>query len=182
MSSASDSEGRPELDLGAYIRTVPDFPKQGIQFKDISPLLAAPEAFGEAVRRMADPFRGSGVRYVAGIESRGFLFAAGVSLELGAGVIMVRKPGKLPAATVRMAYELEYGEDAIEMHEDAITGGARVLLVDDLLATGGTLEAGIRLLAQAGAELAGVSVLIELEQLGGRDRLGDVPYSVLLLL
>jgi len=182
MSSTSGSERLPGMDLVEHIRNIPDFPKEGIQFKDISPLLASVEVLRESVRRMADPFRQSGVTRVAGIESRGFLFAVGVGLELNAGVVMIRKPGKLPAATIRTSYELEYGQDAIEMHEDALNEADRVLLVDDLLATGGTLEAAVALIGKTGAELVGVSVLIELEGLGGRQRLGDASYFTQLLL
>ncbi len=182
MSSRSGTEQRDALDLKDYIRTVPDFPKAGIQFKDISPLLGDPAAFRVAIERMAEPYRDAGITSVAGIESRGFLFGAGISLELETGLFMIRKPGKLPADTVRMAYTLEYGEDTIEMHRDAVGEGDRILLVDDLLATGGTLQASMRLIESAGARMAGVSVLIELEELGGRALLGDVPYTVQMLL
>lgn len=178
-----DSGSRTDpMDLSPFIRNVPDFPVPGIQFKDISPLLADPGAFSDAVRRMADPFRGSEVDLVAGIESRGFLFAGGIALELGAGLVMVRKPGKLPSATVSMPYALEYGQDAVEVHRDAVSEGERILLVDDLLATGGTLGAAIRLCGTLGAVLAGVSVLIELEDLPGARVIGQLPYSRLLLL
>lgn len=179
MDSGSSTDS---VDLNAFIRNVPDFPVPGIQFKDISPLLADPGAFSEAVRRMAAPFRDSGVDLVAGIESRGFLFAAGIALELEAGLVMVRKPGKLPSATVSMAYALEYGQDAVEVHQDAVSEGDRVLVVDDLVATGGTLGAAIRLFDSLGAELAGVSVLIELEDLPGAQVVGQLPYSRLMLL
>jgi adenine phosphoribosyltransferase len=170
------------MDLAAHIRNIPDFPKKGIQFKDISPLLASVEAFREAMHRMADPFRQSDVTRVAGIESRGFLFAAGVALELDAGLVMIRKPGKLPAATLQASYELEYGQDVIEVQRDAINDVDRVVLVDDLLATGGTLEAAIDLVGKTGAELVGISVLIELEGLGGRQRLGGASYFTQLVL
>ena len=176
MNSTSGSETGQDFDLSTHIRNVPDFPKEGIQFKDISPLLASPDALSEAMRRMAEPFRQNGVTKVIGIESRGFMFATGVALELGAGLVMMRKPGKLPAATISASYELEYGTDAVELHRDALTEEDRVLLVDDLLATGGTLEAAIKLVGDSGAELSGVSVLIELEGLGGRRRLGDTSY------
>lgn len=179
MDSTSSTD---HSDLSAFIRNVPDFPVPGIQFKDISPLLADPGAFSDAVQRMADPFRETGVDLVAGIESRGFLFAAGIALELGSGLVMVRKPGKLPSATVSMPYALEYGQDAVEVHRDAVAAGERVLLVDDLLATGGTLGAAIRLMEALGAVVAGVSVLIELEDLPGAQVIGGLPYSRLLLL
>lgn len=170
------------MDLEGFIRNVPDFPVPGIQFKDISPLLADPGAFKEAVLRLAEPFRGAGIDRVAGIEARGFLFAAAVALELGTGLVMVRKPGKLPSATVAMTYALEYGEDAVEVHEDAVRAGDRVLIVDDLVATGGTLRAARLLMEKLGAEVAGISLLIELEGLEGLGQLQDVPcHSVLKL-
>ncbi len=179
MSSPSSTEGGT-VRLEDLIRNIPDFPVPGIQFKDISPLLADREGFREAVHRMADPFREKGVTRVAGIESRGFLFASAIALELDAGVVMMRKPGKLPSTTISQHYALEYGQDAVEVHEDALVPGDRVLLVDDLIATGGTLQAGIELVRKLGAELVGVSVLIELAELGGREVVGEVPCSVVL--
>lgn len=183
MHLPSDNPPAPALDLAAYIRNVPDFPVPGIQFKDISPLLADPAAFREAVRRLAEPFQGQGITRVAGIEARGFILAAGVALELGAGLVMMRKPGKLPSTTVSVTYALEYGHDAVEVHRDAIGPGDRVLLVDDLLATGGTLRAGMNLVGELGAELAGIGLLIELAELPGRAAVGDeVPCHVVLSL
>jgi adenine phosphoribosyltransferase len=170
------------MDLAGFIRNVPDFPVPGIQFKDISPLLADPTAFREAVERMAEPFRDAGIDRVAGIEARGFLFAAGVALELGAGLVMVRKPGKLPATTVAMPYALEYGKDAVEVHEDAVQAGDRVLIVDDLVATGGTLRAARLLMDRLGAEVAGISLLIELEELDGLGQLEGVTCHAVLRL
>ena len=138
------------LDLKAHIRTVPDFPVPGIRFRDITPLLASPEAYGEVIRRLADAYREGGVDVVASVEARGFLFGAPLALELGAGFVPVRKPGKLPHETRSHSYQLEYGEDTLELHTDAVRPGDRVLMVDDLLATGGTAAAGIRLVERLG--------------------------------
>jgi adenine phosphoribosyltransferase len=160
-----------ESELRQYIRDVPDFPKPGILFRDLTPLLADSRALRAAVRAVADPFRGQGVEAVVGIESRGFLLGAPVALELGTGLIVIRKKGKLPRATVREAYALEYGEDVIEMHADALRPGERVLVVDDLIATGGTAAAAVRLVRKTGAELLGCAFLIELSALRGRGAL-----------
>lgn len=156
------------MDLTHHLRTIPDFPKPGILFRDVTPLLAAPEAFQEAVKRMAAPYRGQGVDRVLAIESRGFLFGAPLAFELGAGLVPLRKPGKLPGATLSQGYRLEYGEAALEVHRDAVRPGQVVLLVDDVLATGGTLAAARRLAQRLGATVLGASVLIELAALGGR--------------
>lgn len=167
--------------LSRLILDVKDFPKQGIVFKDFTPLLADPRALALAVELMANPFRGQRVDVVAGAESRGFIFGTAVAQALSAGFVPVRKAGKLPRKTSGVTYALEYGTDRVEMHSDAVRPGTRVLIVDDLLATGGTLEACCGLIAGAGAEIAGVSVLIELLALKGRDRVrryGDV-HSVL---
>ena len=157
------------------IRDVPDWPEPGIVFKDITPLLADPGGMAWAVDRLYEPFAGKGIDRVAGIESRGFIFAVGVARALGAGFVPVRKPGKLPRETIRREYQLEYGNDAVEMHADAVTEGQRVLVVDDVLATGGTMAATCELFAEAGAEVAGAAVLIELEFLSGSER---VPYAI----
>jgi len=154
--------------LREAIREIPDFPKPGILFKDITPLLSDPELFAAACAVMAEPFVSAGVTHVVSIESRGFLFGAPVAVALGAGVIPVRKPGKLPFRTMREAYALEYGTDALEMHEDALPRGARVLIADDVLATGGTAAATTRLVRRLGAEVIGSTFLIELTFLGGR--------------
>ena len=159
------------MDLATYIRDVPDFPKPGIVFKDITPLLAEPAAFGAAVDRFAERYSGERIDVVAGIEARGFLFAAPLSARLGKPLVPMRKPGKLPWDTHSITYSLEYGEDSIEMHSDAILPGQRTLIVDDVLATGGTVSAAVRLAERAGAEIAGLAFLIELEALRGRDRL-----------
>ena len=155
------------------VRDVPDFPKPGIIFKDITPVLLDPVLFDLATRQMADPYRGIGVTRVVAVESRGFMFGAPIALLLQAGLVPVRKPGKLPAARQRVEYTLEYGTDALEMHADAIGAEDRVLIVDDVLATGGTAEAARRLVQTRGAEVAGFSFLVELGFLEGRNRLGS---------
>jgi adenine phosphoribosyltransferase len=157
--------------LREAIRDVPDFPKPGIIFKDITPVLLDPRLFGLAAHGMAQPFANTGVTRVLAIESRGFMFGAPVALRLEAGLVPVRKPGKLPAARQRVEYTLEYGTDALEMHADAVGPEDRVLIVDDVLATGGTAEAAIKLVRARGATIAGLSFLIELGFLRGRERL-----------
>lgn len=160
------------LDLARYVRDVPDFPKPGILFRDVTPLLAAPEALRAAIDALAAPFRRDGIEQVIGIESRGFVLGAPVALALGAGFTMVRKKGKLPWQKRSVTYDLEYGTDTVEMHTDAVKPGTRVLLVDDLIATGGTAAAAVQLLRELGAQVVGASFLIELLGLGGRPRLG----------
>ena len=160
------------MDLTAHIRAVPDFPKPGILFRDITPLLAEPAAFAAAIDQLATPWLAGEIDAVAAVEARGFLFAAPLALRLGVGLIPVRKPGKLPAETVSYSYDLEYGSDTLEMHRGIIKDAARVLVVDDVLATGGTAEACVKLLESSGATVAGCAFLVELEGLGGRDRLG----------
>lgn len=157
--------------LKGLIRDVPDFPKPGIVFKDITPLLADPAGFALAVELMAQPYRGQRIDAVVGAESRGFIFGAAVAAAISAGFVPIRKPGKLPAQTRRHEYALEYGTDAVEIHEDAFRPGANVLIVDDLLATGGTLEACCKLVRGLGAHICGVVVLIELTACQGRRRL-----------
>ena len=164
-----------DLNLADYIRAIPDFPKQGILFRDISPLLAAPAAFHAVIKRLADPFRQRGVDMVAAAEARGFIFAAPLALELNAGLIPIRKPGKLPCKTLSHTYDLEYGTDTLQIHADAVPPGASVLLVDDLLATGGTIEACCRMIEQAGGHVVGCAFVIELESLGGRQRIAQYP-------
>lgn len=158
-------------DLAKSIRDVPDFPKEGILFKDITTLLKDPEAFRAAVNVFVDRYRDKGVDVVVAVESRGFILGGAAAVALGAGFVPVRKPGKLPAATYRETYELEYGTDSVEIHQDAIQPGQRVLVLDDLLATGGTVEAVIRLLSKFDCEIAGVAFLIELDFLKGREKL-----------
>lgn len=167
-------------DLKRLVRDVPDFPKPGILFKDITPLLADPAGLALAVEMMAQPFRGQHIDVVTGAESRGFIFGTAVARALSAGFVPVRKPGKLPARTRRHEYALEYGTDALEIHADAIRPGQKVLIVDDLLATGGTLAACCRLVADLGGRIAAVMVLIELEQLRGRAQLRDYPVCSVL--
>ena len=159
------------MDLTAHIRAVPDFPKPGILFRDITPLLAEPAAFAAAIDQLATPWLSAEIDAVAAVEARGFLFAAPLALRLGVGLIPVRKPGKLPAETVSYSYDLEYGSDTLEMHRGIIKDAARVLVIDDVLATGGTAEACVKLLESSGATVAGCAFLVELEGLGGRDRL-----------
>ena len=170
------------IDLARFVRDVPDFPKPGILFRDITPLLASPEAFHAAVGAMADPFRQTRVDRVVGIEARGFMFGAAIARELGLGFVPVRKPGKLPGRTERVAYGLEYGSDALEMHSDAFASGETALVVDDVLATGGTAAAAVELVERLGARVAGLSFFIELGPLGGRSRLsGHRAHAVLVL-
>jgi len=159
------------MDLTRFIRPVPDFPKPGILFQDITPLLADPRALAVAVERMGEPWRHAKLDAIAAVEARGFLFATPLALALGIGVIPVRKPGKLPAATISHAYKLEYGHDRLEMHAGVLAAGSRVLVVDDVLATGGTAEACMRLIEAGGGTVVGAAFLLELEQLGGRERL-----------
>jgi len=158
-------------ELKRTIRDVNNFPKPGIVFKDVTPVLLDVELFGQAVKAMAQPYRDARITRVVSIESRGFLFGAPMALELGAGLVPIRKPGKLPATTQRVEYALEYGTDALEMHHDAVQPGDRVLVVDDVLATGGTANAAAQLVGGTGAAVAGFSFLIELEFLKGRQRL-----------
>jgi adenine phosphoribosyltransferase len=167
-----------DLDLKAHIRGIPDFPKPGILFYDISTLLRHGPAWKAATARMAEIVRPFKPKLLAGIESRGFLMAAPLALELGLGFIMLRKPRKLPGETIGLDYQLEYGSDRIEMQADAVQPGDRVVVLDDLLATGGTMSAGIKLLRKAGAEVPLAAALIELTFLQGRARL-DVPFESL---
>lgn len=161
--------------LRALIRDIPNFPKPGIMFRDITPLLADPSGLALAVELMANPFRGKNIDLVVGAESRGFIFGTAVACCLSAGFVVVRKPGKLPHERVSMSYDLEYGKDTLEMHADAIVKGQRVVVVDDLLATGGTMKACCDLVRKLGGTLVGAAVLIELNGLKGRDKLQDVP-------
>jgi len=169
-----------ELNLSEYIRAIPDFPKPGILFRDITPLLAAPQAFREAVGRIARQYRGQQVSIVAAAEARGFLFAAPIALELGAGLVPIRKPGKLPFQTLSHSYQLEYGTDTLQIHVDAIPPGANVLVVDDLLATGGTVEACCQLVLKAGGHVVGCAFVIELVGLEGAKKVARYqPFSLI---
>jgi adenine phosphoribosyltransferase len=170
--AAPRDDARPPMDLSKYLRDVPDFPKPGILFKDITPLLASPPAFDAAIERFAKLDLGR-VDKVAAIESRGFLFGAPLALKLGVGFVPIRKPGKLPWKTNRIEYVLEYGKDAVEIHQDAVQKGERVLLVDDLLATGGTMMAACQLIESCGGRIAACAVVVELCFLPGRQRLGS---------
>lgn len=168
------------LDLTKYIGSIPDFPKPGILFRDITPLLASPEAMRETIQRIADQYRGVQIDKIAAIEARGFFFATPLAMELGVGVIPVRKPGKLPGKTISYSYELEYGTDSLEIQHDAIQPGDRVLVVDDLLATGGTVEASCKLIEQVGGTIVGCAFVIELSSLGGVELLAKYrPTSLL---
>lgn len=163
-------------DIKDRIRDVPDFPKKGIMFKDITSVLSDIDALRTSIKEMAAPFTNLGIDIVVGIESRGFIFGTPIADLLNAGFVPVRKPGKLPWKTKSVSYELEYGTEALEIHEDAITEGQNVLIVDDLLATGGTAEATCKLVSKLGGNIKGLSVLIELETLNGRKRLNQ--YNV----
>jgi adenine phosphoribosyltransferase len=166
--------------LKSKIRHVPDFPKPGILFYDITTLLRDPVGFREAIDSMVAPQKGRGIDLVVGIESRGFIFGAAVADRIGAGYVPVRKPGKLPAPCLRATYDLEYGTDSLEIHRDAVTSGQRVLIVDDLLATGGTARATVDLVKQLGGTVDGVTFLIELVGLSGRARLAGENVTAVL--
>src|SRR6056297_81057 len=161
-------------ELARFVREIPDYPKPGILFRDITPLLADAEALQSAVAAMAEPFLDENIEVVAAAEARGFIFAAPLAMQLGAGFVPIRKPGKLPFDLHSFAYQLEYGSDELQVHIDGVRPGQRVLLVDDLLATGGTMEACCRLLEKCDADIVGCSFLIHLAHLGGEDRLN--PY------
>src|SRR5262245_11043541 len=166
--------------LKAKIRHVPDFPKKGILFYDITTLLSDPAGFRDTVDAIAAPYMGEDIDQVVGIESRGFILGAAVANALGSGFVPIRKPGKLPSSCVREDYQLEYGTDALEMHTDAFGRGQRILIVDDVLATGGTARAAVELVEKLGGKLIGVAFLIELNFLKGREKLSGQPvYSVL---
>ena len=159
------------LDLKALVRTIPDYPKAGILFRDITTLIEHPEGFKESIERIAVQYRGKGITHVAGIEARGFIFGAGVAIALGVGFIPIRKKGKLPGETIGQNYALEYGVDTIEIHADVLDGGDTVLLVDDLIATGGTAIAAVGLLRRTGAKVKDAAFVIDLPDLGGADKL-----------
>lgn len=166
-----------EARLKRQIRDIPDFPQPGIMFRDITPLLSNASLFHESVDAMIEPFKD--IDQVIIIESRGFIFGTPIAYAIGAGIVPVRKPGKLPAATYSEEYALEYGSNILEIHQDALKPGERVLIVDDLLATGGTVRATINLVNRIGAEIAGISVLAELAALNGRSVLGDYQFNCL---
>lgn len=170
------------VDLRSLIRDVPDFPRPGIVFRDITALLADPHGLSATVDAMAGAWREARVTAVAGVESRGFILGGAIAHELGAGFIAVRKQGRLPRRTVSQAYQLEYGEAVLEVHADAVQPGQRVLVVDDLLATGGTAAATVALLQRVGAEIAGCAFLIELDGLGGSRAIGSIGHTSVLVL
>jgi len=159
------------IDLKQYIRSIPDWPKEGILFRDITPLLADPVALKTATEVLCADFRGAGIEYVAAVETRGFIFGTAVAEKLGAGFVPIRKKGKLPSKTESITYDLEYGTDTLQVHVDAVKDGAKVLMVDDLLATGGTMAAACKLIEKIGGQVAGIAFLIELAALGGREKL-----------
>lgn len=167
------------MSLDDLVRDIPDFPEPGIVFKDITPVLADPAALRALIIELAAPFAESGITKVAGIEARGFILATPVATELGAGFIPIRKPGKLPFDTEMESYDLEYGSDALEVHLDACKPGDRVLIVDDVIATGGTAAAAVSLLQRIGAEVVGIAVFIELGFLNGADAIGATPLHAL---
>ncbi|MGI6375622.1 MAG: adenine phosphoribosyltransferase [Anaerolineae bacterium] len=168
------------MDLAAIIRDIPDFPVKGILFKDITPLLREPKAYRQTVEQLAERYRGEEIDQVLAIESRGFIFGAALALELGAGFVPVRKPGKLPSDTIAVEYSLEYGTNRLEIHTDAIRPGERVLVVDDLLATGGSAQAAIELVERLGGKVVGAAFVIELQSLCGAERLAGYPvYSLI---
>jgi adenine phosphoribosyltransferase len=169
------------MSIKSLIRTIPDYPKPGIQFRDITSLLEDAKGLRIAVEGLAEPFLGERIDKVAGIEARGFLFGVAVALELEAGFVPVRKSGKLPGKTISREYELEYGTDRVEVHADALEPGERVLIVDDLIATGGTAEATIQLIADIGADIVGCAFVIDLPDLGGSERIAANGFSVVSL-
>jgi adenine phosphoribosyltransferase len=168
------------VDFSALVRDIPDFPEPGIVFKDITPVLAHADTFRDLVLALAAPSRDLQISKVAGIEARGFTLAAPVAKELGAGFVPLRKPGKLPWNTMSQSYSLEYGSDALEMHTDAFAASDRVLIVDDVIATGGTAAAAVNLIRRSDAEVVGVTVFIELGFLNGRQALDGVPFHALI--
>ena len=159
------------IKLDKYIRSIPDWPKKGILFRDITPLLAEPKAFAAAVDALCAGYKDAGIEYVAAVEARGFIFGAAVAERLNAGFVPIRKKGKLPSKTESITYDLEYGTDTLEVHSDAIDKGSKVLMVDDLLATGGTMAAACRLIEKIGGQIVGITFLIELSELAGREKL-----------
>jgi adenine phosphoribosyltransferase len=163
--------GPATVNLRDYIRDIPDFPKPGIVFKDITPLLSDPAAFRTAINLLVERYKGRGINVIGAAEARGFIFGAPLAMEMGAGFVPIRKPGKLPHATIALEYQLEYGSDTLEVHSDAFSAGHRVLLIDDVLATGGTMRACRDLVQSTGAEVVAAAFVLELSFLGGRDRL-----------
>ncbi|RRR69087.1 MAG: adenine phosphoribosyltransferase [Candidatus Viridilinea halotolerans] len=170
----------PQLDLASLVRNIPDFPQPGIQFKDITTLIGNGPAFQQVIDSLVERYSAMEIDAVVGVESRGFIFGAPLALRLGVGLVPVRKPGKLPADTFQIEYSLEYGTNKLEIHRDAFTPGARVVVIDDLLATGGTIEATAKLVEQAGGSIVEMAFVIELAFLNGREKLA--PHSVFSLI
>ena len=168
------------INLEGYIRSIPNWPKKGILFRDITPLLAEPKAFSAAVDALCADFTGEGIEYVAAVEARGFIFGAAVARKLEAGFVPIRKKGKLPFKTESISYDLEYGTDTLEVHSDAIAKGAKVLMVDDLLATGGTMAAACQLIEKIEGQVVGIAFLIELQELSGREKLKQYKISAII--
>jgi adenine phosphoribosyltransferase len=171
------TERKPVPDLKSLIRTIPDYPKKGVMFRDITTLLGNPKGFKAAIEQMAAPFANARVEGVAGIEARGFILGGAIADRLGCGFVPLRKKGRLPWKTIGQEYTLEYGVDIIEMHEDAIDPGERILIVDDLIATGGTAEAAAKLVQRSGGEIVGATFVIDLPELGGVKRLAALGIS-----
>jgi adenine phosphoribosyltransferase len=168
------------IELQRYIRSIPDWPKKGILFRDITPLLAEPKAFSAAVDALCNGFAEASIEYVAAVEARGFIFGAAVAERLGAGFVPIRKKGKLPYKTESVTYDLEYGTDTLQVHSDAISQGAKVLMLDDLLATGGTMAAACKLIENIGGQIVGITFLIELSDLHGREKLQGYNISTVI--
>lgn len=166
------------IDLKSYVRTIPDYPKKGILYRDITTLIENPEGFRESIEQMASAHRGMGITHVAGIEARGFIFGAGVAISLGVGFVPVRKSGKLPGETIGQNYALEYGVDTIEIHADVVNDQHRILLVDDLIATGGTAIAAVSLLRRTGATVDHAAFVIDLPDIGGAEKLRDKDVAI----
>lgn len=169
-----------KLDLRAYIRDIPNWPKEGILFRDITPLLGDAGAFAAAIEELTTPFADSQIQYVGAVEARGFIFGSAVAEKLEAGFVPIRKAGKLPYTCEQISYDLEYGTDTLEVHRDAFEPGAKILMVDDLLATGGTMAAGCKLVEKLGGEVIGISFLIELTAIGGRSKLSGYKLNTII--
>ncbi len=169
-----------KVKLESYIRSIPDWPKKGILFRDITPLLANPEAFVAAVKALCADFTKASIDYVAAVEARGFIFGAAAAEKLGVGFVPIRKKGKLPFKTESVSYDLEYGTDTLEIHRDAVEKGAKVLMVDDLLATGGTMAAACKLIEKIGGQVAGIAFLVELADLAGRNKLAGYKINTVM--
>ena len=169
-----------KINLSDYIRSIPDWPKKGILFRDITPLLGNPAAFQQSIETLAEPCKNKKIDYVGAVEARGFIFGAAVAAKLGIGFVPIRKKGKLPYKTETITYDLEYGKDTLEVHIDAVKKNSKILMVDDLLATGGTMVAACRLIEKIGGKVEGIAFLIELADLNGREKLKNYNVSAVL--